>query len=429
MGSQPEMKQGIEKEDLDVVAVDFKNEPFSFNTPELCTQCSSHQRGNTIATRVSDSKSLSLLKRLYFKPFSVHALQSISQEKASESSKFDHITQSKASSRSLHSRPPLDGKKPFFSFVGMEHLVAGISGGVASTLILHPLDLVKIRFAVSDGLSSRPQYNGLFHAFKSILKDEGVKGLYRGVTPNVWGAGSAWGLYFLFYNSLKTSWQGGDTKMDLGPTGHMTIAAEAGLLTLIVTNPLWVVKTRLCLQYGSVAPVAGTPQLVGAGTATNPASIYYRGMADALVKVYKMEGIRGLYRGFVPGMFGVSHGAIQFMVYEEMKTVYNKYRNMPIDAKLESMEYLSFAAVSKLIAAGSTYPYQVVRARLQDQHRNYEGVMDVLRQTWRNEGIKGFYKGLVPNLTRVVPATAITFVVYEKSSAYLQSARKTGTSK
>ncbi len=59
-------------------------------------------------------------------------------------------------------------------------------------------------------------------------------------------------------------------------------------------------------------------------------------MADALVKVYKMEGIRGLYKGLVPGMFGVSHGAIQFMTYEEMKTMYNSYRKMPIDSKLVS---------------------------------------------------------------------------------------------
>jgi len=66
-----------------------------------------------------------------------------------------------------------------FSHVRMEHLLAGVTGGVASTLILHPLDLVKIRFAVNDGLSSRPQYDGLTHAFKSILKNEGFKGLYR----------------------------------------------------------------------------------------------------------------------------------------------------------------------------------------------------------------------------------------------------------
>ncbi|XP_037301845.1 mitochondrial folate transporter/carrier-like [Manduca sexta] len=66
-------------------------------------------------------------------------------------------------------------------------------------------------------------------------------------------------------------------------------------------------------------------------------------------------------------MFGVSHGALQFMAYEEMKNRYNQYRNLPIDIKLTSLEYLTFAAVSKLLAAGATYPYQVVRARL--QHR------------------------------------------------------------
>ena len=59
-----------------------------------------------------------------------------------------------------------------------------------------------------------------------------------------------------------------------------------------------------------------------------------RGMIDALVKMYRYEGIRGLYKGFVPGIFGVSHGALQFMAYEEMKNSYNSYRNLPIDTKL-----------------------------------------------------------------------------------------------
>ena len=59
-------------------------------------------------------------------------------------------------------------------------------------------------------------------------------------------------------------------------------------------------------------------------------------MVDALVKTYRYEGIRGLYKGFLPGVFGVSHGALQFMAYEEMKNSYNKYRNLPIDTKLVS---------------------------------------------------------------------------------------------
>jgi len=72
------------------------------------------------------------------------------------------------------------------------------------------------------------------------------------------------------------------------------------------------------------------------------AQTHYTGMVDALKKTYNMEGIKGLYRGFVPGIFGVSHGAIQFMTYEEMKTLYNEYRKMPIDAKLVKLCFFVF---------------------------------------------------------------------------------------
>uniref|UniRef100_A0A161M4H9 Mitochondrial folate transporter/carrier n=1 Tax=Triatoma infestans TaxID=30076 RepID=A0A161M4H9_TRIIF len=151
---------------------------------------------------------------------------------------------------------PSNTAKSVFQHVKYEHLVAGITGGVASTLILHPLDLIKIRFAVNDGRSPAPQYNGLKNAITTIFRQEGVRGLYKGVTPNVWGSGSAWGFYFLFYNSIKTWVQGGNSKTPLGPSMHMLLAAQAGILTLIMTNPVWVVKTRVlylaCLAYHMV---------------------------------------------------------------------------------------------------------------------------------------------------------------------------------
>lgn len=149
---------------------------------------------------------------------------------------------------------------------------------------------------------------------------------------------------FLSYNSIKTWIQGGNVTQPLGPTMHMVAAAEAGVLTLVMTNPIWVVKTRLCLQYEGM-PVKNSESKYG-------------GMFDGLAKIYKHEGVRGLYRvriiftckiekkfsvifhlfykGFVPGMFGVSHGALQFMTYEEMKNKYNEYRKVPINTKLVS---------------------------------------------------------------------------------------------
>ncbi|XP_065154963.1 solute carrier family 25 member 32b [Paramisgurnus dabryanus] len=293
-----------------------------------------------------------------------------------------------------------------FSHVKYENLVAGLSGGVVSTLVLHPLDLVKIRFAVSDGLDLRPKYNGILHCMRSVWHQDGLRGLYQGVTPNIWGAGASWGLYFFFYNAIK-AYLKERRQTELSAGEHLLSAASAGAMTLCLTNPIWVTKTRLVLQYN-----------------TDPANKQYKGMVDALVKIYRYEGIAGLYRGFVPGLFGTSHGALQFMAYEELKREYNKYRKMQSETKLNPLEYITMAALSKIFAVATTYPYQVIRARLQDQHNKYDGVCDVMRRTWRNEGLLGFYKGMVPNVIRVTPACCITFVVYENVSSFLLNRHK-----
>lgn len=95
------------------------------------------------------------------------------------------------------------------------------------------------------------------------------------------------------YNTIKNVIQGGNTTQPLGPAMHMLIAAESGVLTLMLTNPIWVVKTRLCLQYGT----EGVPK----------SNLEYRGMVHALSQIYKSEGVRGLYR--------VSFYQIDFLEY------------------------------------------------------------------------------------------------------------------
>ncbi|XP_003387458.1 PREDICTED: mitochondrial folate transporter/carrier-like [Amphimedon queenslandica] len=295
--------------------------------------------------------------------------------------------------------------RSLLSGIRYQHLVAGLCGGVASTLVTHPFDLIKLRFAVQDGAvtDQRPKYQGLTHAFRTIYRQDGILGLYRGSSANVVGAGLSWGFYFFFYNAFKFQAQDGNLKRQLSPLMHMLLASCAGVLTLSLTNPIWVIKTRLCLP----------------DTESVPSHMRYKGLRDGLWKLYKYEGIRGLYKGYIPGLVGTSHGTIQFVVYEELKKTYCNYQSIPITAQLGPLTYIAMAATSKAVAASVTYPYQVIRARLQDQEQKYSGVISTIKRTWRNEGYKGFYKGLKPNLIKVVPATCITFVVYEYMSKLL----------
>lgn len=86
---------------------------------------------------------------------------------------------------------------------------------------------------------------------------------------------------FSSYNTIKGWIQGGNATQPLGPALHMLAASEAGILTLLMTNPIWVVKTRLCLQYDNKVDASNLKS--------------YRGMTDGLIKIYKSEGFRGLY--------------------------------------------------------------------------------------------------------------------------------------
>ncbi len=119
----------------------------------------------------------------------------------------------------------------------------------------------------------------------------------------------------------------------------------------------------------------------------------YTSMSDGARQILRTEGLSGFYRGLLPSLVGVSHGAVQFMAYEKLKNWKAGAGDQRRD--LNNLDYLWLSALSKVFAGSVTYPYQVVRARLQtyDAEKLYEGAKDVVVQVWRQEGISGFYKG------------------------------------
>jgi primary-amine oxidase len=124
----------------------------------------------------------------------------------------------------------------------------------------------------------------------------------------------------------------------------------------------------------------------------------YKSMSVGLRHVYETRGLKGLWAGFIPSSLGVLHGAVQFSIYENMK----KRRGNQVGGqdRLSNWEYVYMSGGSKLLAGAITYPYQPIRARMQQFNaaQQYTGLLDVLRKTYRNEGILAFYKGYVLHL-------------------------------
>ena len=84
------------------------------------------------------------------------------------------------------------------------------------------------------------------------------------------------------------------------------------------------------------------------------------------------------------------------------------------------------AGASKVVASVSTYPYQVVKSRLQQREnsineRRYKGLIDCVYKIWQKEKIAGFFRGLVPNVVKVVPQSALTILIYEECLKALRS--------
>ncbi|KAH8933576.1 hypothetical protein BDL97_18G037100 [Sphagnum fallax] len=300
-----------------------------------------------------------------------------------------------------------------------ENAAAGAVAGLATVVALHPLDIVRTRFQVHDGRQTTtiPKYKHTVHALYTIAKVEGLRGLYAGLFPAVLGSSLSWGLYFFLYSNIKERNQR-LVGRDLGPALHLLSGAEAGSIVCVLTNPVWLVKTRLQLQ--------------GHGHGTRQP---YTGFYDALRSILKEEGWCGLYKGLGPGLVLVSHGALQFMAYEEGRKLLIAYRsqkstdqlmNTKGEELLTSQDFAVLGASSKLFAVFLTYPYQVIRSRLQ-QRPNAEGFFKY-RNTWhafedavRYEGFRGLYKGIIPNLLRVVPSSSLTFLIYESLLKFLKS--------
>ena len=193
------------------------------------------------------------------------------------------------------------------------------------------------------------------------------------------------------------------------PAHHKFIAgALAGTLACSACYPLDLVRTRL------------TTELEG--------QEHYRGIMDAFRKIARNEGLMGFYSGLMPTLLvAVPNFAISYTVYGTLKEytlddeLFYNFRKIDADSgepKLGVVLTIMCGAASGFLATCITFPMDTIRRRMQIQnlHIPPEERMSSLQQFTklvRHEGLSSLYRGLTPEILKVIPMVGTMFVVYE----------------
>lgn len=134
---------------------------------------------------------------------------------------------------------------------------------------------------------------------KEIYKADGITGFWRGLPPTLVGIIPARSVYFYSYDLTKNTLK---PKIGLGSLNAAISGIMAGFTSNTVTNPIWMVKTRM--------------QLLSDTTVGQKA---YTSYSDAVKTIYKEEGLGGFYRGITASYWGCAEGCVQFVLYEKLK--------------------------------------------------------------------------------------------------------------
>jgi hypothetical protein len=241
-----------------------------------------------------------------------------------------------------------------------------------------PLDVLKTRLQsdfyqaqlaqtrIAKGISPHahlsPLRSGLLHfqetfqILGSVHRIEGWRALFKGLGPNLVGVVPARSLNFFVVGNGKR------IIADYGNNGKesawvvLCAASLAGIVTSTVTNPIWLIKTRLQLDKNVVEQTRGV------------AKRRYKNSWDCIKQVVRQEGVSGLYKGLTASYLGATETALHWVLYEQMKGALTRREARIVlsgrpkswwDKTVDWTGSIGAAGSAKFVAALGTYPHEV----------------------------------------------------------------------
>ncbi|KAH8904030.1 mitochondrial carrier [Coniochaeta sp. PMI_546] len=347
------------------------------------------------------------------------AVMQFEEEQALDSHEIGHIATKSAKSKLTEYLP-----HPGYFLAG------AVSGGVSRTATA-PLDRLKVYLLVNTQTSTtvaidavkrgrivaalRSSYRPIGDAVVTLWKAGGFRTFFAGNGLNVIKIMPESAIRFGSYEFAKkvlANYEGHGDPQHIQTWSKFVAGGIGGMTAQFCVYPIDTLKFRLQCE------------TVQGGLKGNAL------LMQTARNMWADGGLRAAYRGLTMGLIGMfPYSAIDIGTFEFLKHTFTKYKARYYsiheeDAAPGSVVTAVIGATSGATGATIVYPLNVLRTRLQTQGTamhppTYTGIWDVAQRTVRNEGVRGLYKGLTPNILKVAPALSITWVVYENTKKLL----------
>ncbi|KAG6470072.1 hypothetical protein ZIOFF_071124 [Zingiber officinale] len=344
--------------------------------------------------------------------------------------------------------------------------LAGAGGGIIAQIITYPIQTVNTRQQTERiakktsqasviGGGHLPSSGGTISEMFQLIKMEGWGGLYSGLKPSLVGTATSQLLKNKAESIAAARKKKGLGDGTVGMFSWLVVAAIAGSLNVLLTNPIWVLVTRMQTHTQAERRIMEARKeaiLKEYARITNVENELAKlelikpqpyGTFHAVREVYNEAGIKGFWKGLIPTLIMVCNPSIQFMIYETSLKHLRKKRsgngNGVKDVTALQVYIIHFSislttnginakllvfllgALAKLGATVVTYPLLVVKSRLQAKQEigknamsRYTGTLDAILKMIRYEGLYGFYKGMGTKIVQSVFAASVLFMVKEE---------------
>ncbi|KAF2400077.1 mitochondrial carrier [Trichodelitschia bisporula] len=286
-------------------------------------------------------------------------------------------------------------------------LFSGACGGIAQVLLGQPFDIVKVR------LQTTTQYSNALDCATQIWKKEGPLAFYKGTLTPLIGIGACVSVQFggFHYARRILEQRNAAANPALPPTlsyGQYYLAgAFAGVTNSVLSGPIEHVRIRLQTQPHGAGRLYDGP-LACIRTLSRP------GNGGVL---------RGLYRGQAVTVLREAQAyGVWFLAYEYMMNL-DAARNKIERREVPTWKVALYGGLAGEALWLASYPFDVVKSKMQSDGlgsgMRYKSMRDCFGQTWRAEGLRGFWKGIGPTLLRAMPVSAGTFAVAEVTMRFI----------